>query len=139
MAGNNDIIIAGIDENRPPKIHKEPYIDLYFKLSSKAPPAWCTDFNDALAKHPSSPKVKPEEGLFIETWVRKSEDIAAHLKFLKLAVLECNRRYAEKLRINRENAAKAGDALKQGLGEQGRLNQIISELDFTPPPPGDMP
>ena len=31
MEGISDIKIIGIDEKRPPKIRKEPYIDLVFK------------------------------------------------------------------------------------------------------------
>lgn|GEM_PF-395801 len=134
MESYNEIFIKGIDETRPPKIQKEPYIDLFFKLSRKAPPAWCSDFNDALARHPSSPKVKPEEGLYIDTWVRKPEEISTHLELLKRNVRDCNQRYTEKLRMNRENAARTADELKHGLGEQGRLNRIIAELDFKPLP-----
>lgn len=135
MEGISDIKIVGIDETRPPKIQKEPYIDLYFKLSHKAPPAWCADFNDLLAKNPYSPKIKSEEGLYIETWVRSPDEITDHLQTLKTSVLECNERYIERLRVNRENAAKASDDLKHGLGEQGRLNRIIADLDFETPTP----
>jgi len=137
VEGISDIRIVGIDETRPPKIHKEPYIDLFFRLSHKAPPAWCTEFNDSLAKHPFTPKIKPELGLYIETWVRKPDEVPVHLKFLKAKVAECSARYIEKLRLASEKAQSEGDALKHGLGEQGRLNSIIAELDFDAPPDGE--
>jgi len=130
----SNIKIIGIDEMRPPKIQKEPYIDLFFKLSSKAPPAWCADFNDSMVRHPSSPKIKPEEGLYIETWVRKSDEIAAHLQLLKTRVAECGERYIEKLRIARQKSEEEGADLNKGLGEQGQLNRIIAQLDFDTPP-----
>ena len=37
MEGISDIRISGMDENRPPRIGKEPYINLYFRLVHKAP------------------------------------------------------------------------------------------------------
>lgn len=42
--------IIGIDETRPPKIRKEPYIDISFKLSHQAPIEWCKDLNALLNK-----------------------------------------------------------------------------------------
>ena len=54
-----DIRIIGIDEKRPPIIRKEPYIDLFFKLSCKPPLDWCEDFN-VLAKD-LVPPVKIDE------------------------------------------------------------------------------
>ena len=67
MKGISDLRIIGIDERRPPIIRKEPYIDLYFKLSHQAPADWCNDFNALLSKHPSAPKINPKEGLYIES------------------------------------------------------------------------
>lgn len=83
MEGISDIRIVGLDERRPPRIRKEPYINLFFKLSHEAPADWCQCFNSLLAKHGSTPKIKPDEGLFIETWVRKPGEIEAHLELLK--------------------------------------------------------
>jgi hypothetical protein len=50
MEGISDIRITGIDETRPPRIRKEPYIDLCFRLTHKAPVDWCHDFTDHLSK-----------------------------------------------------------------------------------------
>ena len=37
MEGISDLKIIGTDERRPPIIRKEPYIDVFFKLSHQAP------------------------------------------------------------------------------------------------------
>ena len=58
MEGISDIKIIGVDETRPPIIRKEPYIDIFFKLSHQAPSDWCSDFNSLKAKHPSCEKIK---------------------------------------------------------------------------------
>jgi hypothetical protein len=133
MEGISDIRITGIDEQRPPKMRKEPYIDLYFKLSHKAPPDWCKDFNDSLTRHPSAPKIKPEEGLFIATWVRHPDEVDAHLKLLQAKVAECTERYIKRIELERQSAKDAGADLAEGAGEQGRLNRIIAGLDFGKP------
>ena len=44
MKNINDLKITGIDNARPPRIRKEPYIDLVFTLSEKANKEWCHDF-----------------------------------------------------------------------------------------------
>ena len=131
MEGISDIRIIGIDETRPPIIRKEPYIDIYFKLSHQAPVEWCKDFNALLSKHPTAPKIKEKEGLFIESWVRTPDEIVALVERLKETVVECTRLYIERierirLAANSENALLA----QQEGGEQGRLNKIIAALDF---------
>ena len=73
MEGISDIKITGIDEKRPPVIRKEPYIDIFFKLSHQAPADWCKDFNALLSNHPTAPKIKEKEGLYIEGWVRTAD------------------------------------------------------------------
>ena len=70
MEGISDIRIAGIDERRPPRIRREPYIDLCFRLSHKAPLDWCQDFADHLSKAGLPVKMDAKECLYIETWVR---------------------------------------------------------------------
>lgn len=130
MEGISDLRIIGIDDRRPPKIRKEPYIDIVFKLSHPAPPDWCSDFNAALAKHPHNPKIKENEGLFIEAWVRKPDEIVALLATLKEKVAECSRIYIERIERSARAAREDGNALSQEAGEQGRLNRIIAALDF---------
>jgi hypothetical protein len=129
VEGISDIKIIGIDEKRPPRIRKEPYIDIIFKLSHKAPLDWCRDFNDLLAKHPTSPKIREGEGLYIEGWVRKPDEVEPFLSLLKEKVTECSQRYVDRIEASARSAA-ADNANKEESGEQGRLNQIIASLTF---------
>jgi len=131
VEGISDIKIIGIDNKRPPIIRKEPYIDIVFKLSHQAPMDWCKEFNALLSKHPSTPRIKDKEGLYIEAWVRTPDEIAALLKQLKDTVAECSRQYIERVELSLRNAGDANALLaQQGAGEQGRLNRIIADLDF---------
>lgn len=131
MEGISDIRIAGMDENRPPRLRKEPYINLYFRLLHKAPADWCVGFNDLLAKHEYAPKINIEEGLFIEAWVRSPDEITGLFLHLKEKVTECTVQYIEKIAISKRDADSDNDLLqKEGGGEQGRLNKIIAGLDF---------
>ena len=131
MEGISDIKIIGIDHQRPPIIRKEPYIDIYFKLSHEAPLDWCKDFNALLSKHPTAPKIKEKEGVYIEAWVRSPDEIAALLEHLKKAITECSRLYIERVEASMRDSDDANALLsQQGSGEQGRLNKIIAELDF---------
>lgn len=129
MEGISDIRIIGIDERRPPKIRKEPYIDIAFKLSHQAPADWCNAFNTLLAKHPSAPKIKEKEGVYIEAWVKKPDDIVALLTQLKAKVEECSRLYIERIELSARNASDANAAMEES-GEQGRLNRIVAALEF---------
>lgn len=132
MEGISDIKIIGIDERRPPKMRKEPYIDLVFKLSHKAPPDWCKDFNDSLCKMTSAPKIDLQEGLYIQTWVRSIDEIATHLQLLKNGIKACTAHYIEKVQRIASAAEGKNNLLKEGGGEQGRLNAIIAGLNFEP-------
>lgn len=131
MQGINEIHIAGIDETRPPAIRKEPYIDLYFKLSQQAPPAWCGAFNDLAVRMESSPKVDAEKGLYINTWVRTAAEIPAHLGLLKQKVAEATVIYHAKIAAASQAAKDAGADASLTEGPQGQLNKIIANLDFT--------
>lgn len=131
MEGISDIFIAGIDDTRPPKIRKEPYIDLYFKLSHQAPEGWCKDFNELVVKMESSPKIDPAKGLIIATWVRTPALIPAHLKQLKENVAECTRRYIEKVAIAKQTSQDESADTGQNTGPQGELNSIVAALDFS--------
>ena len=131
MEGISDIRIAGMDENRPPRLRKEPYINLYFRLLHKAPPDWCEGFNDLLVKHEYAPKINAEEGLYIETWVRSPDEIAGLFQVLNEEVTECTAQYIEKIAASKRESDSDNDLLqKEGGGEQGRLNRIIAGLDF---------
>ncbi|CAK0764032.1 conserved hypothetical protein [Gammaproteobacteria bacterium] len=130
MEGISDIKILGVDEKRPPRIRKEPYIDIVFRLSHKAPPDWCDDFNELLNKRKITAKINKVEGLYIETWVRAMEDIPRHLAQLQQGVDECSRNYIANIRQQQQNAASDIDTLREVGGEQGRLNKIIAGFKF---------
>jgi len=131
VEGISDIKIAGMDENRPPRLGREPYINLFFRLSHKAPPDWCIGFNELLVKHEYTPKINTNEGLYIEAWVRRPDEIAGLFQILKETVTECTAQYIEKIAISKRDADSDNDLLqKEGGGEQGRLNKIIAGLDF---------
>lgn len=129
MEGISDIKIVGIDERRPPRIRKEPYIELYFRLSHKAPADWCQRFNALLSKHFYAPKIKVDEGLFIETWVRKPDEIRDLLELLKASVTRCHDEYIRNIEALELAALRPGSAAEES-GEQGRLNRILAELDY---------
>ncbi len=129
MEGISDIRISGLDETRPPRIRKEPYINLFFKLVHKAPPQWCDDFNHLVSKKKYPAKIDPAEGVVIETWVRTPEQIEPYLAVLKQVVKTCNEEYIERIRAEAAKAAAAG-AKPEDEGEQGRLNRIVEGLNF---------
>ena len=129
MEGISDLKISGIDEMRPPRIRKEPYINLFFKLIHEAPKEWCEDFNRLVANGSYPAKIEPSTGLFIETWVRKPEEIEAALDVFKEAVNTCNQEYIARIQAEARAAADVGDDSEEG-GEQGRLNRIIAGLNF---------
>jgi hypothetical protein len=131
MEGISDIRITGIDERRPPRIRKEPYIDLCFRLSHKAPLDWCQDFVDHLSKAGFPVTIEAKECLYIETWVRTQEEIIGHLQALKKAVADCNARYIAKIEESERDRDGAIDDLAREAGPQGQLNRIIAALDFS--------
>jgi hypothetical protein len=130
VEGISDIKITSIDELRPPLIRKEPYIDLVFKLSHQAPKLWCEDFNRIAAKKKSPAKIDSAIGLYVETYVRKPEEIEAALEFLKEAVKICTQEYIERIIAANSAAAAASGNTPSDEGEQGRLNKIIAALNY---------
>lgn len=126
----NDLKIIGIDETRFPLIRKQPYIDLVFKLSHQAPADWCQDFNTLLSKHEYTTKIDVKAGLFIETWVRKMDEIPGHLEVLKKRITECNAAYIQRAKDLSQARTAANEASKNESGEQETLNRLISNLKF---------
>jgi hypothetical protein len=130
MEGISDIKIVGIDAKRPPVIRKEPYINMYFKLSHKVPLDWGQDFNALMAKIQCAGKINTTDGLYIETWVRTPDEITEHLQLLKDKIAECNKLYIAKILMSQSKQDGKNAALGQESGEQGRLNTIIAGLKF---------
>jgi hypothetical protein len=130
MNSISDIKIIGIDEERPPRIRKAAYIDLYFKLSTKPPTDWCDDFNALAHKIEPAAKIDKIKGNVIETWVREMDLIPGHLEKIKKTVTRCNQQYMEKA-LKKQLAAALKDAAVVGMdGQQNRLNEIITALNF---------
>lgn len=126
MEGISDIRITGIDETRRPRILKEPYINLYFKLSHKVPEDISSEFNQLLGKHEYPARINESEGLVVETWVRAPEEIAPHLELLKKVIRQCVNNHINK--IHAANATRSGDV--QASAEQTRLNALIDKLNY---------
>jgi hypothetical protein len=111
-------------------MRKAAYIDLYFKLSTKPPPDWCDDFNALAHKIEPAAKIDKIKGNVIETWVREMDLIPGHLEKIKKTVTRCNQQYMEKA-LKKQMAAALKDAAVVGMdGQQNRLNEIITALNF---------
>jgi hypothetical protein len=126
----SDIRIVGLDEQRPPRVRKEPYIDLFFMLSHQAPKKWCEDFNK-LSKDLVPPvKIDESKGIFIDAYVRDMNHIPAHLEKIKKKITTCNEQYIESIRQRELAEAAKNTSLYGAAGEQGKLNTIIAALKF---------
>jgi len=130
MSDINDIKVIGFDNDRPPRIRKEAYIDLYFQLSQKAPLDWCEDFNALGRKVNPSPKIDKNKGLHIETYVNNMSLIAQQLASVKALLLECNQQYQQKIDEKARIQAASNASLQGQDGEQFKLNQIVDALSF---------
>lgn len=130
MKDISDIKIIGIDDKRPPRIRKEPYIDLFLKLSHQAPQAWCEDFNKLAIKIKPFVRIDKTEGIFIETFVRDMKHIPEHFDLIKKKVAACSEQYIENIRLKELAAANKNDSIRGQEGEQGKLNTIIAALKF---------
>lgn len=130
MNSISDIKIVGIDEDRPPRIRKEPYIDLFFKLSSKVPMDWCEDFNGLGRQVNPSVKIDKNVGLFVDAYVNDMTQIPAQLEKIKKLVKACNEQFLEKIRQKNLALAASHVALEGKSNEQDRLNQLVAKLNF---------
>lgn len=125
-----DIRVIGIDEKRPPRVRKEPYIDLFFQLSQQPPKAWCEDFNQQAKDLVPPVKIDAKSGILIDAYVRNMDDIPAHFENIKKKVSLCNERYIETIRKQEQAEAAANACLLVEEGEQARLNAIVAALKF---------
>jgi len=128
MEGISDIKIIGFDESRPPVVRKEPYINLYFKLSHKAPSQWCADFNELVAKGSYTVKIDSKKGIIIETWVRQASEIEALLNILKESVKRASFNYIA--RIKAKANVGMGESKAVVSEAQAQLNGIVGGLNF---------
>lgn len=130
MTTINQIKLIGIDEERPPLMRKEAYIDLFFKLSQKAPQDWCEDLNKMGHQVEPSFKIDKANGSIVETWTRDMDQIPQQLEKIKKKIKECNEQYLERLRLKViSDAAKTVSANGQD-SKQAKLDLIIATLNF---------
>ena len=132
MKGISDLKIIGIDETRPPYIRKEPYIDIFFKLSHKAPTDWCKDLNNLMAgqKITSHATVNEKDGEFIAAWVRNPDEIITLLETLKLMITECSKQYIAQIQLAAQKSNEANNSHAEYTSEQSNLNRILASLNF---------
>lgn len=132
MEGISDLKIIGIDEKRPPVIRKEPYIDIFFKLSHQAPSDWCKDLNYLFTLQVSTANatITEKEGIFIKTWVRTSDEILALFDQLKVTITECTRLYIERIQLAAQQSGNSSPTQTNESSEQANLNRVLASLDF---------
>jgi len=125
-----EIKIIGIDKDRPPRIRKEAYIDLFFRLSEKGSIEWCEDFNALGRKLNPSPKIDKNTGECIQTYVSNMTLITQHLADVKEILRNCNEQYQQKIDEKARVLAASNASLHGEDGEQYKLNQIVEGLKF---------
>ncbi len=130
MESISDIKIVGIDDKRPPRVRKEPYIDLFFMLSHQAPKKWCEEFNKLVKDLVPPVKINENEGIFIDAYVRDMSHIPAHLDKIKKRIITCNEQYLQSIRQRELDEATRNTSLYGASGEQGKLNAIVAALKF---------
>ena len=127
----NDIKIVSIDTERPPRVRKEAYIDVFFTLAVKAPSDWCEDFNALGRKMDPSVKIDKDNGLCIEAWVKHMDHIQPQLDRIKQKIKLCNQQYIEKALARAQALADSANSSLEGQSkEQNKLNSIVAALNF---------
>lgn len=119
-----------MDEERPPQVRKEAYIDLFFKLSQKTPADWCEDLNKLGHQIEPPFKIDKNKGIVVETWVRDMNLIPQHLEKIKIKITECNEQYLEKLRLKALSLAAKNASTNGQTSKQGQLDLIVGALKF---------
>ena len=125
---NNSLRVIGIDQQRPPQVRKEAYIDIVFKLSDKAPEGWIDIFNTLGRTLDPSVKMDKTGGNFIVAWVRTMDEIPGHFGKIKQKVEDSNKQYEEK--IQQQLLAAQNYKESAASQQQTKLNAIIASLDF---------
>ena len=121
----SNIKLKGFDPARPPRIGEKPYIDLCLELDQQAPRIWCAEFVTLVGKPKYAIRIDPAKGLFIEAWVRKTDEISAVISSIKDIVLATNRAYERRVNVVAPEAEKVTIS-----PEQQALDNVISALVF---------
>ena len=130
MTNISKIKVIGIDDDRPPVVRKENYIDLFFKLSSKAPAGWCEHFNTLGHRIKPPVKISADQGLIIETYVHDMTLIQQQLDKIKTKIKECTEEYLEDERQKRQALIAKQAQTTGNSARQNKLNGIISALNY---------
>jgi hypothetical protein len=128
MSNIKNIKIKGLDPNRKPNLTGNNYVDLIFELSQKAPVDWCADFNLLFSKDKHNAKINPDEGLYVETWVRNINDIPKELELIKKLIVICNNNYTEQKR--QEELAWKKSEKNNANSRSDELDKIIENLSY---------
>ncbi len=128
MGNINDIKIKGLDPNRKPNLKNKKYVDVIFELNQKAPKDWCADLNLLLSRNKHNAKINPNEGAFVETWVRVINDIPDLLEIIKQNIVICNSNYIEQKRQEELAWQKSENTKSNSLSDE--LDRILENLNF---------
>ena len=129
MTDYEEFRIIGFDPEHPPLVQNRPCIDLVLQLDQAAPTDWCKEFINIVGKHRYAVKLDPDVGIFIETWVKQSSEIADTVELLKNKVSQCNLSYQAKLKAQRGIVTEADTEVKVSP-EQIALNDLVSKISF---------
>jgi len=123
-----DYKIIGMDPERPPRIQRQPCIDLVFELDEEPTSEWINEFGSVTGKSKYTVAVDSENPLYIATWVRKPQEIQGHLNEVKSMVRLANTNNAERAR----KAVGVVVTTKEETisPEQEALNGVVAKLDF---------
>jgi hypothetical protein len=125
-----DVKIIGLDENRFPFVRKEPYIDLFFKLSPEPPKDWCIRFNSLSQNLNPVVRIDKKTNLFIQTYVRDMNHIPEHLEMLKKKINTCNEQHKKKCLQQALDMKRNKQRENANCDAQGKLDAIIEKLNF---------
>ena len=92
------------------------------------PRDWCADFNLLFSKSLLNAKINPDNGLYVETWVRDITHIQNELDQIKEIIKTCNKNYiAQKLK-----EAAAWQRAEEGKGDSrsDALDKVLDLLNF---------
>lgn len=128
MSNIKDIKIKGLDPNRRPCLKNKNYVDLNFELTQKAPKDWCADFNLLFSKDKHNAKINPDEGLYVETWVRNINDIPKELELIKQLIVICNNNYIEQK--HQEQLAWQQSESNKSNSRNDELEKILANLSY---------
>ena len=123
-----NIKVKGLDPKRKPTLKNKNYVDIIFELSQKAPRDWCADFNLLASQEGLNSKINPNEGLYVETWVRNINDIPKELELIKQLILICSNCYIEQKQ--QEELSRLQSESNKTNSRSDELERILTNLSY---------